>query len=101
MAKVSAIDKNIKRKKKVANQKLSRDNLKNIANDKSKAFEDRFSAMVKLSEKARNSSKVRIHNRCLLTGRPRAYHGYFGISRIMLRELALSGLIPGLKKSSW
>lgn len=101
MAKVSAINKNNKRKRMAENQKSSRDALKNIANDKSKSFEERFDAMVKLSQKPRNSSKVRIKNRCSLTGRPRAYHGYFDMSRVMLRNLALSGLIPGLKKSSW
>lgn len=101
MAKVSAIEKNNRRKRMVANQKNSRDELKKIANDKNRSFEERFDAMVKLSQKPRNSSKVRVKNRCSLTGRPRAYHGYFDISRIMLRELALAGLIPGLKKSSW
>ena len=85
----------------VANQKDSRAELKKIAEDKTKSFEERFDAMVKLSQKPRNSSRVRVKNRCSLTGRPRAYHGYFNVSRVMLRELALSGLIPGLKKSSW
>ncbi len=101
MAKVSAIEKNNRRKRMVENQKASRENLKKIANDESLPFEERFAAMVKLSQKPRNSSKVRVKNRCSLTGRPRAYHGYFDVSRVMLRELALSGLIPGLKKSSW
>lgn len=101
MAKVSAVNKNNKRKRMVANQQASREALKKIANDKNNSFEDRFNAMVKLSEKPRNSSKVRIKNRCSLTGRPRAYHGFFGVSRVMLRELASSGLVPGLKKSSW
>lgn len=101
MAKVSAVNKNNKRKRMVANQKTSRDSLKKIANDKNISLEERFDAMVKLSQKPRNSSKVRVKNRCSLTGRPRAYHGHFDISRVMLRELALSGLIPGLKKSSW
>ena len=101
MAKVSAVEKNNKRKRMVASQKSSRDALRDIANDKTKSFEERFEAMVKLSQKPRNSSKVRVKNRCSLTGRPRAYHGYFGVSRVMLRELASAGLIPGLKKSSW
>ncbi len=101
MAKVSAIEKNNRRKRMVQNQKASRENLKKIANDENLPFEERFNAMVKLSQKPRNSSKVRVKNRCSLTGRPRAYHGYFNVSRVMLRELALSGLIPGLKKSSW
>ena len=101
MAKVSAMDKDKKRRKKVKNQEKYRAELKKIMNDKSLSFEERFDAMVKLSEKPRNSSKVRIHNRCALTGRPHGYFGYFKVSRIMLRQLALFGLIPGVKKSSW
>ena len=101
MAKVSAIEKNNKRKRMSANQANARKELKKIADDINRPFEERIEAMIKLSQKPRNSSKVRIKNRCALTGRPRAYHGYFGMSRIMLRELALAGLIPGLKKSSW
>ncbi len=101
MAKVSAIEKNNKRKRMSANQANARRELKKIAEDINRPFEERIEAMIKLSQKPRNSSKVRIKNRCALTGRPRAYHGYFGMSRIMLRELALAGLIPGLKKSSW
>ena len=101
MAKVSAIEKNNKRKRMSANQAASRQKLKEIAEDLNRPFDERVEAMIKLSQKPRNSSKVRIKNRCSLTGRPRAYHGYFGMSRLMLRELALAGLIPGLKKSSW
>ena len=54
-----------------------------------------------LSKLPRNSSKVRLRNRCKLTGRPRGYVRYFGLSRIMLRDMALNGKIPGLKKASW
>lgn len=49
----------------------------------------------------RNSSKVRLKNRCQMTGRPRGYSRHFGVSRIALRDLALNGIIPGLKKASW
>ena len=101
MAKVSAIEKNNKRKRMSANQANARKELKKIAEDINRPFEERIEAMIKLSQKPRNSSKVRIKNRCALTGRPRAYHGYFGMSRIMLRELALAGLIKKKKKSSW
>ena len=101
MATVSAIEKNNKRKRMSANQAASRQKLTEIAEDLNRPVDERVEAMIKLSQKPRNSSKVRIKNRCSLTGRPRAYHGYFGMSRIMLRELALAGLIPGLKKSSW
>jgi small subunit ribosomal protein S14 len=54
-----------------------------------------------LDKLPRNSSKVRLHNRCKLTGRPRGYIGKFGISRVLLRKMALDGKIPGLTKSSW
>lgn len=101
MAKVSAVNKNNRRKNMIANQAKSRSDLKKITEDLTLPFEDRFNAMVKLSEKPRNSSKVRYKNRCALTGRPRAYHGHFKMSRVCLRELGLSGLIPGLIKSSW
>ncbi|MDR2778596.1 MAG: 30S ribosomal protein S14 [Rickettsiales bacterium] len=101
MAKVSAIDKNKKRKEKINRFASKRAELKGIANDISLSTDARVAAMIKLSEMPRNSSKVRYRNRCMLTGRPRAYHSYFGISRIMLRELAAWGRIPGLKKSSW
>ena len=75
--------------------------LKEAMNNKKLPVEERVNAMIKLSEMPRNSSKVRFRNRCLITGRPRAFHGYFGVSRIMLRELVSWGKIPGLKKSSW
>ena len=54
-----------------------------------------------LQKLPKNSSKVRLHNRCQLTGRPRGYIRQFGISRVTFREMALSGLIPGVKKASW
>lgn len=101
MTKIGMINQNEKRKKMVKNQKSSRDALRKVANDRTKGFEERFDAMVKLSQKPRNSSAIRVRNRCSLTGRSRAYHGYFGVSRIMLRDLAAFGLIPGLRKSSW
>ncbi len=54
-----------------------------------------------LDEMPRNSSRVRLKNRCQMTGRPRGYSRYFGVSRIALRDMALNGTIPGLKKASW
>lgn len=54
-----------------------------------------------LQKLPKNSSKVRLHNRCQLTGRPRGYMRQFGISRVTFREMALEGLIPGVKKASW
>lgn len=101
MAKVSAIDKNKKRKAKIDSCRSKRAELKKTSEDVTLDVDLRVRAMIKLSEMPRNSSRVRYRNRCALTGRPRAYHGYFGISRIMLKELASKGMIPGLKKSSW
>ncbi len=54
-----------------------------------------------LQKLPKNSSKVRLHNRCLLTGRPRGYMRQFGLSRVTFREMALDGKIPGVKKASW
>ena len=64
-------------------------------------MEERFKALLKLAELPRNSSATRLHNRCQLTGRPKAYYRKLKVSRIMLRELASNGQIPGMFKSSW
>jgi len=101
MAKTSAIYRNKKRRKMVAQYADRRAALKNIANDDKASMEERFQARLKLSELPRNSSKVRIRNRCELTGRPRAYYRKFRLCRIQLRDLANKGLIPGVVKSSW
>lgn len=101
MAKVSAIVKNNKREEKIKKFSNKRMKLKALSEDSSLQPEARLDAMIKLSELPRNSSSVRYKNRCSLTGRPRSYYRKFGISRIMLRQLASWGLIPGLKKSSW
>jgi small subunit ribosomal protein S14 len=68
--------------------------------EKRKAFKDagNYEALAKLPK---NSSRVRLHNRCSLTGRPKGYMRLFGISRIQFREMASKGLIPGVKKASW
>ena len=101
MAKVSAIEKNKKRKDLSKRYSNKRSELKKIANDISLPLEVRFEAMVKLSQLPRNSAKNRYRNRCAITGRPRGYYRQFDMSRISLRELGSWGLIPGLLKSSW
>ena len=101
MAKTSAIYRNKKRRKMVAQYADRRAALKNIASDESVSMEERFQAQLKLAKRPRNSSKVRIRNRCEVTGRPRAYYRKLGVSRIALRELGSAGMIPGLVKSSW
>ena len=75
--------------------------LKATAENEALPMEERFAARLKLAELPRNSSKVRIRNRCELTGRPRATYRKFKLSRIALRELASTGQIPGMVKSSW
>jgi small subunit ribosomal protein S14 len=101
MAKTSAINRNNKRRKMVAQFADRRATLKRTANDESLSMEERFQARLKLAELPRNSSKVRIRNRCEITGRPRAYYRKLKVSRIALRELGSAGMIPGLVKSSW
>jgi small subunit ribosomal protein S14 len=75
--------------------------LKAIIAKKDTPMEERFTAVLKLAEMPRNSAKVRIRNRCEVTGRPRSYYRKLKMSRIALREFANLGLIPGMVKSSW
>ncbi|MEO1225933.1 MAG: 30S ribosomal protein S14 [Pseudomonadota bacterium] len=101
MAKMSAVERNKKRQRLVTRYAAKRAALKAIADDKSVSAEDRFNAYQKLSKLPRNASPTRLHNRCEVTGRPKAYYRRFKVSRIALRELASSGQIPGMVKSSW
>lgn len=101
MAKVCMIERDKKRKKLVKRYASKRAELKAIIADKSIAPEERFQATLKLAELPRNSSKVRMRNRCALTGRPRSYYRKFNLSRIALRDLASRGELPGVVKSSW
>lgn len=101
MAKVSAVERNKKRKRLVEKYTAKRARLKAIACDLSLPPEERFLARLKLAKLPRNSSPVRVRNRCDLTGRPRGFYRKFRLSRIALRELAGSGQIPGMVKSSW
>ena len=101
MAKTSSIEKN-KRRARLAKQYAGRrGRLKEIARNKNVSMEERFAATLKLAELPRNSAKVRVRNRCEITGRPRAFYRKFKMSRIAMRELGSKGLIPGLVKSSW
>ena len=101
MAKKSAIEKNKHRVKLVKKYAARRAALKATANDPNLPIEEQFAARLKLAELPRNSSAVRIRNRCEITGRPRAYYRKLRMSRVALRELGSAGLIPGLVKSSW
>ena len=101
MAKKSALEKNNRRSKLATRFAARRARLKAIALDRNAPPEERFAAQLKLAELPRNSSKTRVRNRCSLTGRPRGYYRKFKLSRIAVRELASSGQIPGMVKSSW
>ncbi len=101
MAKKSAVEKNKRRMKLVAKFAAKRAELKAIVKDRARDPAERFEAMLKLAKLPRNSSPVRVRNRCLLTGRPRGYYRRFGLSRIALRELASEGKLPGVVKASW
>ena len=101
MAKTSSVEKNKRRRKLVAQYAGRRQALKEIVMDQSKPMEERFRAQLTLSALPRNSAKIRIRNRCEVTGRPRAYYRKLGLSRIALRDLGNNGQIPGLVKSSW
>ena len=101
MAKKSAIERNEKRRKLTDRYAAKRAALKEVANDRSLPMEERFSARLKLAELPRNSSRVRIRNRCKISGRPRGNYRKFKMSRISLRDLASTGQIPGMVKSSW
>ena len=101
MAKTSSVEKNNRRKRLVDRYAAKRKVLKTLIMDQSKPLEERFRAQLKLSAMPRNASKIRIRNRCEVTGRPRAYYRKLGMSRVALRQLGNSGVIPGLVKSSW
>ena len=101
MAKKSSIEKNNRRRKMVARLAPKRAALKATSADESLSMEERFQARLKLAELPRNSSAVRIRNRCEITGRPRGYYRKLRMSRIALRDLGSAGLVPGLVKSSW
>jgi small subunit ribosomal protein S14 len=101
MAKKSAIDKNLKRAKRVSNAAARRARLKAIVMNRSLPIEERFQANIKLAEMPRNSARTRLRNRCQVTGRPRSYYRKLGMSRIALRDLASFGQVPGVVKSSW
>ena len=101
MAKKSAVQKNLKRMKMVSRFEKKRAKLKKIIMNKKLELAERFAAQLKLNKLPKNSSKVRIRNRCGVSGRPHGYYRKLKISRIALRDMASAGKIPGIIKSSW
>ncbi|MGC6519370.1 MAG: 30S ribosomal protein S14 [Candidatus Puniceispirillaceae bacterium] len=101
MAKKSAVEKNNRRKRMVAQKGARRAALRTKIRDRSLPMEERFAAVLKLSEEPRDSARTRIRNRCEVSGRPRGYDRKLRMSRIALRDLASMGQVPGVVKSSW
>lgn len=101
MAKVSSVQKNKHRIELVKSYASRRKRLKDVVMNQSLSLDERFRATIKLAEMPRNSAKIRIRNRCEVSGRPRAYYRKLKMSRIALRELGSLGYIPGIVKSSW
>ena len=101
MAKMSSVNKNNKRISLSNRFFKKREKLKKIIMNKKLSLEERFKAQQKLSNLPRNSAKVRVMNRCQITGRPHGVYRKLKISRIALRQLGLEGKIPGMVKSSW
>lgn len=101
MSKLCMKERERKRRKMNGSSRVKRAKLKAIVMNRKLPIEERFAAQAKLNEMPRNSSRVRLRNRCELTGRPRGYYRKFKLCRNKLRELGSFGLIPGLIKASW
>jgi small subunit ribosomal protein S14 len=101
MAKISVINRDLKRRETVEKFAAKRAELKAIIGNAKLSEDERDSARQKLQALPRNSSPVRLRNRCLLTGRPRGVFSKFGLGRIKLREYAMRGEVPGVVKASW
>lgn len=101
MAKLSLINREVKRAKLADKFSAKRAALKAIIDDTSKSDEDRYQARLKLQQLPRNANPTRQRNRCAITGRPRGVFSKFGLGRIKLREMAMRGEIPGMTKASW
>ncbi len=101
MAKKSSIEKQKSRERLVSLKREKRQELKSIILDLTKSDEERALAVRQLNELPKNSSRVRLRNRCRRTGRARGYLRKFQVSRLCFREMASSGMIPGVVKASW
>ena len=101
MAKLSSVQKNLNRQKLIEKFSNKRKVLKKKIMDKTISIEERLRLQNKLNDLPRNSANIRFRNRCKLTGRTRGVYRKFGLSRIKIRELSMSGDLPGMVKSSW
>ncbi len=100
MAKKSMVQRELKRQRLVMKYAKKRQVLKNLMKE-STILKDKLALHRKIQKLPKNSSYVRLHNRCMITGRPRGFYRDFGLSRHVLREMAHQGLLPGVQKSSW
>jgi len=101
VAKLSLINRELKREKLVKKYAAKRAELLAVINDQSKSDEERYQARLALQRLPRNASPTRLTNRCVVTGRSRGVYSQFGLTRHKLREMALRGEVPGMTKSSW
>ena len=101
MAKTSKLVKHAKQIEMIAKYAVRRAELKAILGGKAKSLEEYNDARKKLAAMPKDSMPVRLHNRCMITGRPRGYYRDFGLCRNMLRKMAHEGMLPGVVKSSW
>ena len=101
MAKLALINREAKRRKMVEKYKAKRAALEAIVSDESRSDDERFEARLKIQALPRNSSPVRLRNRCQLTGRPRGVFRKFGLGRSKLRDFVMRGEVPGMTKASW
>ena len=101
MAKLALINHEAKRRKMVEKYKAKRAALEAIVSDESRSEDERFEARLKIQALPRNSSPVRLRNRCQLTGRPRGVFRKFGLGRSKLRDFVMRGEVPGMTKASW
>ena len=101
MAKKSKVVKNLQRQRLVELYSKKRSDLLSIIKDPKTSIDDKRLAYMKIEKLPRDANPIRVRNRCNLTGRPRGFYRKFGLSRIALRELALKGRVPGVKKASW
>jgi small subunit ribosomal protein S14 len=101
MAKLSLINRDMKRRALVKKYQKKRDALLEIVNNMKASEEDRFAARLKLQQLPRNANPTRLRNRCAVTGRSRGYFRKFGLGRNKLREFVMRGEVPGMVKASW
>ena len=98
---INLIGRDLSRRKQICRYELDRLTFKSIVENRSLGEQERFRATMKLRSLPRNTSKTRLRNRCVLTGRPRAVYRFCKFSRIELRRLVGEGRLPGITKSSW